>query len=76
MSDSEFLDQALRDRDGYFAEAARVKETLGELIPALEKASGLKATDFEGSHPGNELTRNEWVALWLARAILEGKSES
>lgn len=65
------LENAIRERDAYFTEAARTKETLAEIIPALEKASGLKAEAFHASHPDNDLTRDEWAALWLARAILE-----
>ena len=51
-------------------EAARVAGTLADVIPALERASGLKADDFR-KLAGGELTGNEVAALWLARAILE-----
>jgi len=56
-------------RDNYFSELSRVKETLAEIIPALERASGLKAADFYGL--GNELSNDETAALWMARAIME-----
>lgn len=67
------LETALRDRDAYFAEAARVKDTLAAVIPALEKASGLKADDFRKHCAGAELTPDETAALWLSRAILEAQ---
>jgi len=65
------LENALRERDAYFADAARTKDTLALVIPALEKATGLKAEDFHGLADG-EMSRDEMAALWLARAILEG----
>lgn len=64
---------AIRERDAYFAEAARVKDTLAEIIPALEKASGLKADDFRRLNEGGLLTGDEIAALWMARAIMERK---
>lgn len=65
------LQDAVRERDAYFADAARVKDTLSAIIPALELASGLKADEFRQCTPG-ELTPDEVAALWLSRAILEG----
>ena len=47
-----------------------LEETLRLVIPALEKASGLKADDFRKHSVGN-LTPDEEAALWLARCILE-----
>lgn len=63
---------AVRERDAYYAEAARVKDTLAHIIPALEAASGCKADDLRALCPGNGLTPDEWAALWMARGILEG----
>ena len=64
------LETALKLADGYLTECHRVKETLAEIIPALEKATGLKADDFRGLTTG-DLTGDEVAALWMARAILE-----
>ena len=47
-----------------------LQETLEAVIPALEKASGLKADDFR-KHTVGTLTPDEVAALWLARCILE-----
>ncbi len=65
------IDDTIRERDAYFTEAARTKETLAEIIPALEIASKCKADDLRSTCPGNSLTPDEWAALWMARAILE-----
>lgn len=64
-------DDAIKERDAYFAEAARVKETLSEIIPALEIASKCKADELRATCPGNALTPDEWAALWMAKAIVE-----
>src|SRR5690242_13210068 len=40
---TQMSDDAIMERDSYFAEASRVKETLAEIIPALEIASKCKA---------------------------------
>ncbi len=69
------MDDALWERDAYFAEAARTKETLAEIIPALEVASGCKAGDLRSTWPGNDLTPDEWAGLWMARAILEDRKD-
>jgi hypothetical protein len=68
------IDDAIRERDAYFTEAARTKETLAEIIPALEIASKCRADDLRATCPGNSLTPDEWAALWMARAILEADS--
>jgi len=65
------LENAIAERDAYFSEAARTKETLAEVIPALEKASNLKANDLRKHCPNSALTPDEVAALWMARAILE-----
>ena len=57
-----------------FEESARVKETLADIIPALERASGLKADDFRRPSNGG-LTGDEIAALWMSRAILEAPTE-
>jgi hypothetical protein len=64
------IEDIIRERDAYFADAARTKETLAEVIPALERASGLKADDFRKLAHG-DLTPDEVAVLWMARAILE-----
>jgi hypothetical protein len=64
------LADALRERDAYFAEAARTKETLAAIIPALERASGADADELRATATG-ELTPDEWAALWMGRAIME-----
>ena len=61
---------AIRERDAYFSEAQRTKETLAEIIPALERASGLNADQFRSLVQG-DMTPDEVAALWMARAILE-----
>lgn len=48
------------------------QETLDLLIPALEFASGCTARELRKTCPQTELTPDEWAALWMARAILEG----
>jgi len=68
------LADAIKERDGYFSEAARMKETLAEIIPALERASGLKADDFR-KLTRCALTGDEIAALWMARAILEAPND-
>jgi len=68
------IDDAIGERDAYFAEAARVKDTLADIIPALEIASGCNADELRATCPGNELTPDEWAALWMARAILENEA--
>jgi hypothetical protein len=70
------IDDAIRERDAYFAEAARTKETLAEIIPALEIASKCNADELRKTCPVIELTPDEWAALWMARAILEVDSET
>jgi len=55
-------------------EAARVKRTLSDVIPALERASGLKADNFRKTS-GNLLTGDEIAALWMARSILEAPND-
>lgn len=71
VSEETKLNDAVRERDAYFSEACRTKETLSSVIPALEKATGLNADDFRKLCPGTELTPDETAALWLARAIME-----
>jgi hypothetical protein len=63
---------ALSERDAYFKESARVKETLADIIPALELASGLKADELRQT--GVVLSGDEVAALWMARAILEAQN--
>jgi hypothetical protein len=59
----------------YISEGHRTKDTLATVIPALEAVSGLKADEMRDNCPADiELTRNEWAALWMARAILERPS--
>lgn len=53
------------------AEVTRMKETLSDILPALERASGCSAKDL--ARPGNALTADEVAALWMARAIMEGE---
>ena len=54
---------------------ARLKDTLAEIIPALEKASGLKAGGTFDPHIYGPYTKDEIAALWLARKILEEDGE-
>ncbi len=51
-------------------DAAQSKDVLADVIPALERASGLKAEEFPVPS-ASAFSQNEWSALWLARAILE-----
>jgi len=51
------------------AEVARLKETMSDILPALERASGCSAKEL--AQPGNALTADEVAALWMARAIME-----
>ena len=60
----------------FIAECHRTKDTLEAIIPALEAASGLNADEMRANCPDIELTRDEWAALWMARAILERESSS
>lgn len=49
--------------------------TLAEIIPALEIASKCQADELRATCPGNDLTPDEWAALWMSRAILERVEE-
>jgi len=60
----------VRERDGYFAEACRTKETLTRILPALEHASGKRADQFEAD---GAQTANEVAALSMARIILQSQ---
>ena len=68
------LADALRERDAYFAEAARTKETLALIIPALERASGANADELRATVMG-VLTPDEWAGLWMAHTIMEAPNE-
>ena len=69
------IEDMVRERDAYFAETVRLKETLAEIIPALEIGSKCKADELRASCPGNELTPDEWAALWMAKAMIEAQGK-
>lgn len=64
-------EDAIRERDAYFEEAARTKETLAEIIPALEIASKCNADELRAAYGGNKMTRDEWAAIWMAQEIIK-----
>lgn len=49
------------------------KATVEAVLPALEKASGIKAGSFDAPRGASQAC---WSALWLARAILETPTRS
>ena len=57
-------------------ESARLKETLSSIMMALEIASKCNADELRKSCPGNNLTPDEWGALWMARAIYESNTKA
>jgi acetoin utilization deacetylase AcuC-like enzyme len=68
------LNNALRERDAYFAEAARTKETLAEIIPALDAfAPGLiiisAGFDAHARDPLAQLRVREADFAWLTEQL-------
>lgn len=59
------------ERDWNREESERLKDTLSEIIPALELASKCNADALRATCPNVTLTPNEWAALWMVKAIID-----